>query len=83
MTDSQGVHTCRWGIPTLFLEWPLWCEASQHEWSCTRDSTPTILTDPAVCRSCPYWTPRVQAAAGTDVERSPRTASSTCLASPS
>lgn len=53
----RAVETCRWGTPTLFLPWPLWCEASQHEWSCTRGVVPTILADPAICRTCPYWLP--------------------------
>ena len=45
----------RWGTPTLFLQWPLWYDASQHEWSCTRGATATLLVDPEICRTCPYW----------------------------
>jgi hypothetical protein len=55
MAASHSVQTCRWGTPTLFLGWPLWYDASQHEWSCTRGAVPTVLVDPAICRTCPYW----------------------------
>lgn len=57
MAGTRTVQTCRWGTPTLFLSWPLWYEASQHEWSCTRGGAARVLTDPAICRTCPYWTP--------------------------
>ena len=53
----HSVHTCRWGSPTLFLQWPLWYEASQHEWSCIRGQAARVLVDPAICRTCPYWSP--------------------------
>jgi len=55
MAVTHSIQTCRWGTPTLFLQWPLWYEASQHEWSCTRGTTPSVLADPAICRTCPYW----------------------------
>jgi hypothetical protein len=57
MTAPHSVQTCRWGTPTLFLGWPLWYDASQHEWSCTRGAGPTVLVDPAICRTCPHWCP--------------------------
>jgi hypothetical protein len=57
MTAPHSVQTCRWGTPTLFLAWPLWYDASQHEWSCTRGASPNVLVDPAICRTCPYWSP--------------------------
>lgn len=55
MAITRAVQTCRWGTPTLMLAHPYWLEASQHEWSCVRGVTPCILTDPAVCRTCPFW----------------------------
>jgi hypothetical protein len=57
MATTRSVSTCHWGIPTLFLQWPLWIDASQHEWSCTRSTPPRVLTDPAFCRSCASWAP--------------------------
>lgn len=55
MADTRAVQTCHWGTPTLFLIWPLWCEAAVHEWSCTRTAAPRMLDDATVCRGCPYW----------------------------
>jgi hypothetical protein len=57
MAAPHSVRTCRWGTPTLFLPWPLWYDASQHEWSCTRGASANVLVDPATCRACPYWSP--------------------------
>jgi hypothetical protein len=57
MAALSSVQTCRWGIPTIFLGWPLWYDASEHAWSCTRGAGPTVLVDPAICRTCPYWRP--------------------------
>ena len=57
MGGVRVVQTCRWATPTLFLQWPLWYEASHHEWSCTRGAIPNVLPDPAICRTCPYWMP--------------------------
>lgn len=57
MELTPSVRTCRWGTPTLFLPWPIWCDASQHEWSCTRGATPLTLADPGVCRACQPWQP--------------------------
>jgi hypothetical protein len=68
MAITRLVSTCRWGTPTLFLEWPLWYDASQHEWSCTRGTPPRVLTDPAFCRSCASWAP-VEALAAQDPVR--------------
>jgi hypothetical protein len=30
------------GNATLFLPWPLWYDASEHEWNCTRGPSPTF-----------------------------------------
>ena len=57
MALAHAVQTCRWGTPTLLLRWPLWYEAPQYEWSCTRGPSPAVLADPAVCRICPFWSP--------------------------
>lgn len=57
MAATHSVQTCRWGTATLFLPWPLWYGASQHEWSCTRGACATILVDAAMCRTCPNWFP--------------------------
>lgn len=55
MVTRRSVQTCHWGTPTLFLPWPLWYDASQHEWSCLRGGRPRVLRDPSVCRTCAYW----------------------------
>jgi hypothetical protein len=60
MTAHHSVQTCCWGTPTLFLQWPLWYDAGQHEWSCTRRATPRVLADPAVCEECRHWAPARQ-----------------------
>jgi hypothetical protein len=52
----QAVHTCRWATPTLFLPWPLWFDASNNEWSCTRGDTARGLHDPSNCAVCKGWT---------------------------
>ena len=57
MVSPHSVQSCRWATPTLFLRWPLWYDASQHEWSCTRGDAARVLVDPAMCRTCPYWSP--------------------------
>ena len=60
VTRTAGAHavqTCRWGTPTLFLPWPSWYDASEHEWSCTRRAAPAILVDPAICLTCAHWAP--------------------------
>ena len=56
MTE-QAVHTCKWAVPTLFLPWPLWYDASAYEWSCTRGPQPRGLAQPAVCSTCYGWAP--------------------------
>jgi hypothetical protein len=57
MEGMHPVQSCRWGTPTLFLAWPMWCDASRYEWSCTRIDPPTVLTDSANCQTCPRWEP--------------------------
>lgn len=54
----QSVQTCKWSIPTLFLPWPLWYDASEADWSCTRTQIPRGLPDPACCSSCARWAAR-------------------------
>jgi hypothetical protein len=54
---AQAVQTCRWAMPTLFLPWPLWYDASAHEWSCTRGAKPRGLMDPVSCTTCRQWAP--------------------------
>jgi hypothetical protein len=55
MTRSQSVQTCRWGMPTLFLQWPFWYEASENEWSCTRGAEPRGIADARRCETCGAW----------------------------
>ena len=60
---AQAVQTCKWGTPTLFLPWPLWYDASTHEWSCTRGARPRGVMDPTTCTTCERWSPAVRGAA--------------------
>ena len=57
MRITHSVQTCRWGTPTLSLEWPWWYDASENEWTCTRDGRMKILTDDTLCLTCPHWAP--------------------------
>jgi hypothetical protein len=56
MAPVQSVHTCRWATPTLFLPWPLWFDAAEYEWSCTRGPLPRGIAKPATCTECDGWT---------------------------
>jgi hypothetical protein len=54
----SGTHhasTCRWAVPTLFLQAPFWWEAEDRPWSCIRGTTPRVLATTEVCADCPYW----------------------------
>jgi hypothetical protein len=55
MPTNKSVQTCLWSTPTLFLPWPHWFLASQHEWSCVRKTPVTVLSDPSICRGCACW----------------------------
>ena len=57
MTQVQSVQTCRWATPTLFLPWPLWFDAAEHEWSCTRGTRPHGIPQPESCGKCDGWAP--------------------------
>ena len=55
MARVQSVQTCRWATPTLFLPWPLWFDAADYEWSCTRGRRPRGIPQPATCAKCEGW----------------------------
>jgi hypothetical protein len=57
MITSRSVQTCHWSTPTLFLPWPHWYLASQHEWCCVRTIGITVLPDPSICGQCSCWMP--------------------------
>ena len=57
MVRAQSVQTCRWAIPTLFLPWPLWFDATAFEWSCTKGVEPRGIPQPLSCTRCEGWAP--------------------------
>lgn len=59
---AHSIQTCRWGTPTMFLPWPLWCEAADDLWSCTRGAQPHRVHDPRTCETCSAWVPALPAA---------------------
>lgn len=60
----RSVQTCRWGTPTISLEWPWWYDASVNEWSCMRDGSVRTLDEVGACRTCPRWAPAPSEALG-------------------
>lgn len=66
MTRVQSAQTCRWGIPTMFLQWPYWYEASDKQWSCTRGAEPRRLADARTCETCGAWVVAPRTAAPRD-----------------
>jgi hypothetical protein len=58
MPDLNGAATCRWAQPTLFLEPPLWIEAADRPWTCTRHDVQQPLQSTIACVSCPQWQSR-------------------------
>jgi hypothetical protein len=52
----HAVQTCKWAIPTMFLPWPLWYDASEQDWSCTLGPAPRGVPDPTCCAACRNWT---------------------------
>ena len=57
MAQTHSVAACRWGEPTLQLPRPLWYQASDNAWSCTRGGELRVLRDPAECLACEAWQP--------------------------
>ena len=60
MAEKHGAANCQWATPTLFLDPPLWLEASSRPWTCVRDDTPAVLDSTEQCAACPRWDPRVE-----------------------
>ena len=58
METMHSATTCRWAMPTLFLQPPLWLQATDYPWSCTRDIEPRPLLTTDECQSCPRWQPQ-------------------------
>lgn len=55
---SRSASTCRWAMPTLFLQAPFWFESEHAPWTCLRDAAPQVLTSTEPCALCPRWEPR-------------------------
>lgn len=58
MKFHHGVQECRWAEATLFLQAPLWLDASSYPWSCRASGAYRPIIDTRVCRTCERWTPR-------------------------
>ena len=58
MGSRHVVTNCRWATPTLFLTDPLWLEAWDHPWACTRAPRPRPLKTTDECHLCTAWEAR-------------------------
>ena len=58
MQEMHGAATCRWARPTLFLSLPLWLDAWDAPWTCTRDGTARPLESTESCATCSGWESR-------------------------
>jgi hypothetical protein len=56
MKNLHSVTTCQSGVATLSLPYPLWLDAEDRPWSCTRTAEPRPLEFTDVCATCPRWT---------------------------
>jgi hypothetical protein len=43
----------------MFLKWPLWLDAGDWPWTCTRDGVSRPMADGDACQSCGGWEPRI------------------------
>jgi hypothetical protein len=55
MTSSKHTSTCRWAIPTLFLNPPIWLYAWDASWTCVHDGEPRVLGSTECCATCGLW----------------------------
>jgi hypothetical protein len=55
MDSTHLPQTCKWATATLFLDWPLWLDASSWDWSCRRDGAIRPLKISEECRTCSAW----------------------------
>ena len=62
MESRHVVTSCRWATLTLFLADPVWLEAWDHPWACTRAPRPRPLKTTDECHLCAAWKPRQDAA---------------------
>jgi hypothetical protein len=64
---TNGPQSCRWGQPTLFLDYPVWLYAWDSPWTCGHPAHPGPLETAETCASCRHWTP----SGGHDPESNP------------
>ncbi len=60
-TPTAGYHaavTCRWAVPTLYLERPLWIAAWDTPWTCTYREDPAAIETTDRCADCRAWEPK-------------------------
>ena len=55
--QGRGAVNCRYAIPTIFADTPVWFDAEAAPWTCVRDDEPGVIEDTVVCASCPRWRP--------------------------
>jgi len=56
---DHAVRTCRFGVPTLFLQYPYWIDSLDWPWSCTVGRNPIALRIEDMCTDCPKWKDRM------------------------
>lgn len=57
MLIRHQAATCRWAIATIDLPHPLWIDAWNAPWTCTRDGSARELDTTDECTDCPRWEP--------------------------
>lgn len=55
--EPKRAGTCRWAALTLLQAYPMWLEAADRPWTCTRE-TPHPLDTTDQCVTCAHWEPR-------------------------
>ena len=57
MGRTYTASTCRWAVSTLVLAPPLWLDAGEFPWTCTRTPPDRQLETTDICADCPHWMP--------------------------
>jgi hypothetical protein len=60
MKIHHTVQQCRYSEATLFLESPLWLDASNYPWSCCSSGAYRPIIDARICRMCERWVSRAR-----------------------
>jgi hypothetical protein len=65
MNSNRQASSCRWAIPTLLVDAPLWLYAWDAPWACVCDDEPRVLGTTHRCATCGRWEPPAEAAPAT------------------